>query len=56
MQPPDAEAAVGLLTCGLLGGDVDRVDMAMNLSKGPFGGHHLGGDSCPPITFEVVAY
>ena len=28
--------------------------MAMNFNKGPFGGHHLGGDSCPPITFEVV--
>ena len=24
------------------------------LIRGPFGGHHLGGDSCPPITFEVV--
>ena len=19
------------------------------------GGHHLGGDACPPITFEVVS-
>ena len=28
--------------------------LAMNFKKGPFGGHHLGGDSCPPITFEVV--
>ena len=28
--------------------------MAMNLNKGPFGGHRFGGDSCPPITFEVV--
>ena len=26
----------------------------MNATKGPFGGHHLGGDSRPPITFEVV--
>ena len=32
-------------------GDSER---AMNFNKGPFGGHHLGGDSCPPITFEVV--
>ena len=30
--------------------------MAMNFNKGPFGGHHVGGDSCLPITFEVVAY
>ena len=29
------------------------VDVGMNLNKGPFGGHHLGGDSCPPLTFEV---
>ena len=29
--------------------------MAMNL-KGTFGGHRLGGDSCPPITFEAVPY
>ena len=28
----------------------------MIFNKGPFGGHHLGGDSCPPITFEVVPY
>ena len=28
----------------------------MNFKKGPFGGHHLGGDLCPPITFEVVPY
>ena len=33
-----------------------NIDMAMNFNKGPFGGHHLGGDSCPPITFEVVPY
>ena len=30
------------------------LQLAMNFNKGPFGGHHLGGDSCPPITFEVV--
>ena len=34
----------------------DPDHMAMNFNKGPFGGHHLGGDSCPPITFEVVSY
>ena len=28
----------------------------MNVNKGPFGGHRLGGDSCPLITFEVVPY
>ena len=22
--------------------------------EGPFGGHHLGGDSCPTMTFEGV--
>ena len=26
--------------------------MGNNSSKGPFGGHHLGGDSYPPITFD----
>ena len=26
----------------------------MTFNEGPFGGHHLGGDSCPPITFGVV--
>ena len=31
-------------------------NVAMNFNKGPFGGHHLGGDSCPPITFKVVPY
>ena len=25
-----------------------------NLNKGPFGGHHLGGDLCPPNTFQGV--
>ena len=25
----------------------------MNFNLGSFAGHHLGGDSCPPITFEV---
>ena len=30
--------------------------MAMNFNQVPFGGHHLGGNSCPPITFEVVPY
>ena len=30
--------------------------MDMNSNKGLFGGHHLGGDSCPPISFEVVPY
>ena len=31
-------------------------NVAMNFNKGPFGEHHLGGDSCPPITFQVVPY
>ena len=31
-------------------------DVAMNLNKGSFGEHFLGGDSCPPITCEVVPY
>ena len=30
------------------------LDMTVNFIQAPFGGHHLGGDSCPPITFEVV--
>ena len=25
----------------------------MNSNKGLLGGHDLGGDSCPPITFEL---
>ena len=32
-----------------------RRHMAMNFNKGPFGGHHLHGDSCP-ITSEVVPH
>ena len=28
--------------------------MGVNVNKGHFGGHHLVGDSCPPIIFEVV--
>ena len=31
-------------------------DMGANLNGGPFGGHHLGGDSCPPSTLEVVPH
>ena len=30
--------------------------MAMDVNKGPFGGHRLGGDSWPLIIFEVVPY
>ena len=26
--------------------------MGMEFNSGPFGGHHLGGDLCPPITFR----
>ena len=28
--------------------------MATKFIKGPFGGHHFGGDSSPAITFQVV--
>ena len=33
--------------------------MGVNCSEGPFrpfGGHHFGGESCPPTTSEVVPY
>ena len=36
--------------------DSSDFHLAVNLNKGPFGGRHLHGDSCPPITFEVVPY
>ena len=39
-------------------GDQKETDLfrgrTVNCNGGPFGGHHLGGDSCPPTTFEVV--
>ena len=33
-----------------------QVDVGMIFDNGPFGGHHLGGDLCPPITFDVVPH
>ena len=37
--------------CPNIFGHTHGTNMAMNLNWAPFGGHHLGGDSCPPITF-----
>ena len=28
----------------------------MNFNQGPFGGHHLGADLCPPTTFHGVPH
>ena len=41
---------------GVAQNEAGVTQVAMNLNKGPFGGHRLGGDSCPPITFEVAPY
>ena len=36
------------------GNTTRKQHMGMSFNWGPFGGHHLGGESCSPITFEVV--
>ena len=30
--------------------------LGMHVNRGPFGGHHVGPDSCHPTTLEVVSY
>ena len=38
----------------LLSADIYAYGRGFN--GGPLGGRHLGGDSCPPITFDVISY
>ena len=47
-ESPFRKAALSLFVC------VPSANVATNFNMGPFGGHHFGGDSCPPVTFEVV--
>ena len=47
------QALAWVCVCVWVALQVPFSDMAINFHKGPFGGHRLGGDSCPPITFEV---